>query len=384
MLKANFDLREYWYPVSLEKHISNKPIGLYILGEPIVLFRSNSEIVCLEDKCAHRSAPLSIGQVVDGNLECKYHGWKYDSSGVLVKIPANLPDRPLPTNAKVKHFPVVIKDDLVWVFVGKNAPEIPSIRPGAEHGWTNSFDTVIDLDIDHSLMVENLLDPAHLPFTHNGTISDRSKQRPLEMIAKVSDECIYGDCDQGNGASRFEFIPPCHIRLKHEFSPDWRFEQSIHCVPIRPGHMRLIYRQGRNFFNWVNYLPGMHWYLTYLSEKIVFQDYELLHGQQLRLAQGAKPWNSSIQVDQLPKLYRQWFKKTKGWFAGFGKDVEDLTSEGCGGCSPIDDFPEYRYTKQFGVNSTCYETPGKGFWDFVGFGMGVGISVFAVVVFIKN
>jgi phenylpropionate dioxygenase-like ring-hydroxylating dioxygenase large terminal subunit len=355
MLEANADLREYWYPVSLEQHIDHKPIGLYLLGEPIVLFRSGVEIVCLEDKCAHRSAPLSIGQVINGNLECKYHGWQYAADGKVVMIPAKLPDRPIPSNAKARVFPVAIKEGLVWVFPGKTPGPVPELRPGVEKGWSASFDAAIDLDIDHSLMVENLLDPAHLPFTHDGTISKRSKQRPLEMTPKTDHgQSIYGDCDQGGTKTRFEFIAPCHIRLKHEIKPGWSFEQTMHCIPIRPGHMRLIYRHERSFLKWLEALPGMNWYNRYFSTKIVFQDYELLHGQQLRLNQKGKPWNSPIQVDQLPKVYRNWFKKTRGWFNGYG-DMEDMMTDGCTGCGNIDDFPEYRYSKQKGVNSSCYE-----------------------------
>jgi hypothetical protein len=56
-------------------------------------------------------------------------------------------------------------------------------------------------------------------------------------------------------------------------------------------------------------IPLMQWYLRKMSMKVVFQDYELLHGQQARLSQLAKPWNSPIQVDGLPKAYRMWLRK---------------------------------------------------------------------------
>jgi hypothetical protein len=128
----------------------------------------------------------------------------------------------------------------------------------------------------------------------------------------------------------------------------------MHCVPTRPGHMRLIYRQGKSFLKWIDSLPGINWYLTYFSDKIVMQDYELLHGQQLRLEQKAKPWNSPIAVDQLPKTYRLWLQKTHGWFNGFIADIEDLTTENCHGCGSTDNYTEYRVCKQPGVNQNVY------------------------------
>jgi hypothetical protein len=34
-----------------------------------------------------RLAKLSEGQIVDGKLECLYHGWQFDGEGKCVKIP---------------------------------------------------------------------------------------------------------------------------------------------------------------------------------------------------------------------------------------------------------------------------------------------------------
>jgi hypothetical protein len=34
-----------------------------------------------------RLAKLSEGQIMDGNLECLYHGWQFNGSGTCVKIP---------------------------------------------------------------------------------------------------------------------------------------------------------------------------------------------------------------------------------------------------------------------------------------------------------
>ena len=34
-----------------------------------------------------RLAKLSEGQIVDGSLECLYHGWQFDGEGKCVKIP---------------------------------------------------------------------------------------------------------------------------------------------------------------------------------------------------------------------------------------------------------------------------------------------------------
>ena len=40
-----------------------------------VLFRdAQGAAACVRDECAHRACPLSLGRVVDGQIECPYHG----------------------------------------------------------------------------------------------------------------------------------------------------------------------------------------------------------------------------------------------------------------------------------------------------------------------
>jgi nitrite reductase/ring-hydroxylating ferredoxin subunit len=74
-----FDMRNHWYPVvfasELPRHAGAKPTepyGFQLLGDPIVLFRDeHGAAQCVQDKCPHRSAPLSVGTVRGGRLECK-------------------------------------------------------------------------------------------------------------------------------------------------------------------------------------------------------------------------------------------------------------------------------------------------------------------------
>lgn len=192
--------------------------------------------------------------------------------------------------------------------------------------WTRPFAMATDLDIDHALMVENLLDPAHLPFTHEGTLSKRANAKPLRMDVDVVevDWCspesgdVKGEVDdkgvivdknvvddtknvlkkhgvkvlRGNShfstddksQGYFHFIPPCHVVLRHTFANGYKCKsgcaaaciecagfnlhetsfsfheivhQTMHCVPTRPGHMRLIYMQSRDFMTFVNVLERL-------------------------------------------------------------------------------------------------------------------------------
>ena len=47
-------------------------------GERIALYRGESgTIYALEDRCAHRQVPLSMGVIEGDVLRCCYHAWAY-------------------------------------------------------------------------------------------------------------------------------------------------------------------------------------------------------------------------------------------------------------------------------------------------------------------
>jgi phenylpropionate dioxygenase-like ring-hydroxylating dioxygenase large terminal subunit len=211
-----------------------------------------------------------------------------------------------------------------------------------------------DLPIDHSLMVENLLDPAHIPFAHEGTIGKRENATPMEMKMTVTPRGVRGQVKEGYFN---QFDAPCTVVLHTPPVPGkmdmWQF---VACTPIGHNRMRLVYRAYRNFATWIDYIPPLAAYFNSFSNKIIFQDYALLAGQQQRILEGAPPWNASVQVDSLPLAYRRWWKKTYGdltaegpWWRGWNGevDIEELGKTAswgfdCGGCStPV--LPDHPY-----------------------------------------
>src|SRR6478609_5866345 len=50
---------------------------------------------------SHPNAPLSAGQVVEGRLQCPYHGWEFGADGGCRFIPALGPDATLPPRAHI-------------------------------------------------------------------------------------------------------------------------------------------------------------------------------------------------------------------------------------------------------------------------------------------
>src|SRR5579859_1978657 len=73
---------DHWHPVLNSDRLRQKPVGVKLHGQELVLFRTGAgRIGALTDICPHRRMRLSLGKVVGERLQCKYHGWTYDCVG---------------------------------------------------------------------------------------------------------------------------------------------------------------------------------------------------------------------------------------------------------------------------------------------------------------
>ena len=74
---------------------------------PLVLANVDGNIYALEDRCSHQDYPLSAGELEHDELECPFHGARFDvRTGRAVQLPAITP---------VRSFQVEIRDGDVYV-----------------------------------------------------------------------------------------------------------------------------------------------------------------------------------------------------------------------------------------------------------------------------
>src|SRR4029077_8313191 len=84
-------LFDFWYPATLSRALrGSKLLKAMLLGQPLVLGRDSAgRAFAMKDICPHRGIPLSCGHVEGQNLECCYHGWKFNvHSGTCTEIPS--------------------------------------------------------------------------------------------------------------------------------------------------------------------------------------------------------------------------------------------------------------------------------------------------------
>jgi len=166
-----------WYVVLESKELhKNKPLRVTRFCEQLSLWRDEkNNVCCIADKCCHRGAALSCGKIIDGKLECPFHGFIYDKSGIVTTIPANGKNSLVPKTMKVQSYKTFEGYGLIWVWWGddnKIEQEPFFFKELKEFSYSSFKD---HWNVHYSRAIENQLDVVHLPFVHKTTIGRGNK-----------------------------------------------------------------------------------------------------------------------------------------------------------------------------------------------------------------
>ena len=160
-------LRNAWYVAAWSHEVpENTVLARTLFDEPVVLWRAGAQAVALADRCTHRGVPLSLGHIVDGALQCGYHGVCFDSQGTCIKIPGQgVPQSALP----VRSYPLVERYGFLWLWFGDaayaDADLIPDVHKADDPAWA-AVGERITVQAAHELVLENLNNHAHVQYVH--------------------------------------------------------------------------------------------------------------------------------------------------------------------------------------------------------------------------
>ena len=161
-------VRNAWYVAALADEVTRQPLARRLLGVPVMLYRQlDGTPVALEDRCAHRSFPLSRGTIDGDTVVCGYHGARYGVDGVCRQVPSQAQ---VPPGAVVRAFPVRQAGKLVWIWLGD--AEVMATTPLPQQPWMDDAQAWVSsterlhLNASYVRLHENLLDLTHLSFLH--------------------------------------------------------------------------------------------------------------------------------------------------------------------------------------------------------------------------
>lgn len=305
-------LRNFWYPVAFSADVkSDTLVPFDCFEEPWVVFRGkDGRVGCVQNSCAHRACPLHLGRMKDGHIQCPYHGWEYSTSGVCERMPSTKL-----LDVRIRVLPCVEQDGMIWIWPGDDIPEatLPSLSPPS--GFMVHAEIVIELPVEHGLLIENLLDLAHAPFTHTTTFA-RGWAVPSLVQFRTPTAALKGFWDPY--PIDMEFGPPCMVLSTIGIAKPGKLEGSsvsscskhlhqLHvCMPSSRGKTRLLYRMSLDFLPILKHIPYIKYVWSHLANKVLDEDLRLVLGQQDRMVRGANVWNKPVAYDKLGLRYRRW------------------------------------------------------------------------------
>lgn len=162
-----------WYAAAWDYEVKNELLARTICNKKIVFFRkSDRSIAALEDACWHRLLPLSMGELKNDEITCRYHGLRFNGAGRCTHMPSQDSLNP---SAQVRSYPIVERHRFVWVWPGDPALADPALVPdlhwNQDPDWAGDGKTIF-VKCDYRLVVDNLMDLTHETFVHSSSIGN--------------------------------------------------------------------------------------------------------------------------------------------------------------------------------------------------------------------
>ncbi|KUI05838.1 Rieske 2Fe-2S domain-containing protein [Mycobacterium sp. IS-3022] len=262
-----------WYVAATSDEVGQDLFSRRLLGVHVMLYRLGSgDVVAMEDRCAHRAYPLSLGWRDGDRVVSGYHGMVYEPDGRLVHVPSQ---ENVPPGVRVRTYPVYEESPFIWVWLGD--PGAAALRPPPRVPWYSagtrweSTTEVLRVEANYLLLQEHYLDLTdvfvmhpeavppdieRLPQLDEVEVSERSvaysRSLPSSRMAAWEAE-ITGLPAATTGARHEEGIfvsPALHVQryaIEPEGDRSYDLLRIQGFTPESPGVTHVFLRMGRNF-----------------------------------------------------------------------------------------------------------------------------------------
>ncbi|MFZ9989989.1 MAG: Rieske 2Fe-2S domain-containing protein [Burkholderiaceae bacterium] len=173
--QSNRFVKNAWYVALWSEELpKGQLVSQTIMNIPVVLFRqADGRPAALLDRCPHRFAPLSMGQLLpDNTVQCPYHGLEFSAAGACTRNPH--PPNRIPATAQVQTFGVIEKYSMIWVWMGEG-PGDPNDIPN--YSFIDQAEPLhvtdpgyLKVKAHYELVVYNLMDLSHVVYVHPGIL----------------------------------------------------------------------------------------------------------------------------------------------------------------------------------------------------------------------
>ena len=307
----------HWYAILEAKSLKTKPRGIKRLGLHLVLWRDSSgQVHCFPDRCSHRGAPLSQGRILNGKLECPYHGLQFDSCGRCLLIPANGRGKAVPDIFTLKPFPVREEHGFIWFWWGEQRESLPELPWFEEvpRGLSNSYTLVFEWAVSFRRVMGSMLDMHHFPFLHKKvSLGMGTLMNPYQAERKGDLINTWGNIRKDNGKS-VEDSPGLFFQMSVRFPGIMHMNMTSKlqlltvCAPIDEGQTWIAFRYYQKYLQ----IPIIGRMVAWLS---AFIELKLVHPDDERMLRSLQPETTEQGANHLVDADRGiglWLKMGKG------------------------------------------------------------------------
>ncbi|WP_188062754.1 aromatic ring-hydroxylating dioxygenase subunit alpha [Sphingobium sp. KCTC 72723] len=164
-------LENAWYVAGWDDEVPQGGLlSRRLLDKPILFFRDEAGAVkALHGVCPHRYAPLARGTLVDGMIQCGYHGLGFGADGACVHNPFGAPLK----NMALRAYPIVERHSAIWIWMGEAERADAALIP--DFGFNDPATAwvgkgYLTVKAGYELEIENILDLSHVQFLHPTTL----------------------------------------------------------------------------------------------------------------------------------------------------------------------------------------------------------------------
>jgi phenylpropionate dioxygenase-like ring-hydroxylating dioxygenase large terminal subunit len=233
-------LRGCWHPLARSDAIDEAPVGIELLGEPLIVFRSQGEAVVAPDRCPHRGSPLSLGFYADDGLACPYHGLRFGSDGRCLAFPGR-PDARLPRRLDLHVVASRERHGLIWACVGGAQTSAPPAWGFFDRDDVQTFQLgPVRWNVSASRVVENFNDLAHFSIVHRATFGPSGRPVAPQQVTETDEgfsssvsafqqyrNTLDGSEDEVEAVYRYDFTFPFSSMLTITYPDD-----EVECIQM--------------------------------------------------------------------------------------------------------------------------------------------------------
>ena len=290
--------QDYWYVVALSEQLSpQRVLSRQLLGERLAIFRDTyGQPVALQDRCRHRHHPLSSGTVHQGEVQCPYHGWRYNRIGQVCAIASEGDTFGFNSSRRIPYYTALEQDGYIYVHLSAATETKPFIMPHyGDRNWAsvrliNRFQNTV------TNCAENFIDILHTAFVHPGIFRNPERRQLRMRVERHAGTvtAIYHQETTNLGWFRW-FLNPGGQEIQH---CDRFICPNVTCVEYKMGTQRQLFITSQSIPETANqtlvytdvtfnYGRWTHWVkplVRWTAQRIINQDLVVLQRQQDTIA----------------------------------------------------------------------------------------------------